>query len=309
MIVRSVPRPRPAAVLALLLLGVALLVPVELSAQLRAYTLDEVLLWISNGVREARILHLVQSRCIDFPLDEAATSAIRDAGGTETLLAGLRARCVRRSADVRAARPRRYSRAALQPLYFGRSIPGTFFAGRSRITSPASLGPYTIETSDGETLTGMLVDPGEDLLSYGIGASGPGMSLELEISVHDPAMRAAMATLSYEPFLPMGRSGVRLIAGAGVTAGGLWQRMTVVPEESTVGADEATIGALVAGGEARAGLAYHFRPGRYIYATGQYRHVTPVLRFVAVNETTSWGDIPWPRGEMSGPALRIGLAF
>ena len=74
-----------------LLVIAALLVAGPAAAQQRGFTVDEIVDLLRNQVASERVLFLVQQRCIHFVPDKEAVARVAAAGGSEELVAGLRA--------------------------------------------------------------------------------------------------------------------------------------------------------------------------------------------------------------------------
>ena len=73
------------------LVVIAVLVGAPAGAQQRGFTVDEIVDLLRNQVASERVLFLVQERCIHFVPDREAVARVAAAGGSEELVAGLRA--------------------------------------------------------------------------------------------------------------------------------------------------------------------------------------------------------------------------
>ena len=75
----------------IVLIIAALLAATPAAAQQRGFTVDEIVDLLRNEVGSERVLFLAQQRCIHFVPDKEAMARVAAAGGSEELVAGLRA--------------------------------------------------------------------------------------------------------------------------------------------------------------------------------------------------------------------------
>jgi hypothetical protein len=320
---------RSMALLAALLL-IAWGHPEHTTAQADPYTLADVQLWISSGVKTARVLRLAQGRCIGFQVDAAAESELRRVGADDTLLNGLRSVCHRLPrvavappppsrqesfkppAAEKAWVPSRYSREVLRPLYYGRPTAVTVFG--SAVTSEwtgSEPGPWQVDIPGRGTATVLLPAAPARLATYGfsVGAAD-GLRADFEMYLHQSDLKFLLGGPSLEPFIPLGRTRFRAIVGAtGLVGVGL---QTLSVEDGSGGAvveDSLDLTSVLVGGDGRLGLAYHPQPGMWIFAEARYRYLTTVARSLDVNGSQSVSELPWPKLGMRGPSLRIGIGF
>ncbi|HEY0021498.1 MAG TPA: hypothetical protein VGB24_01255 [Longimicrobium sp.] len=314
-----------ALVVALLAVGID---PGRLVAQGDPYTLDDVRLWISSGVKTTRILRLVQGRCLAFRIDGDAEAELRRAGAEDALVNGLRSSCQRppqvavapppppppqRSEPSTVGRetPSRYSRRVLYPIYYGRPSIATVFGG---LMTPewkgTDAGTHQVSLPNGEEVRVRMPEAPASLLTYGfsVGSAG-GLRLEVEGYFHQTDFPTLLMGPAVEPFLPLGRTRFRMILGATGWLSVAGQHMEVIDETGAETSDTLSVVSFGAGGDGRVGLAYHPKPGMWIFAEARYRWADTFYRYADVSPTEYVEDFPWPKLGVRGPSVRIGIGF
>jgi hypothetical protein len=318
-------------------------------AQQQPYTMEALDLWISGGVRVPRILRYVEGRCFDFDLTPEVQDQLRQRGASEVLIAGLVQRCPPRPTQVAVnqpeqqfppqsqpvqqqtnppppvlrprptghvspppvQRPSRYSRRVLYPLYYDR--PSVMTASGGVMTPEwkgTDAGTHLVALPNGQQVTVRMPEAPTSLPTYGvsIGSAG-GLRLDMEAYLHQKDFPMFMMGPAIEPFLPLGRTGFRLILGANgwVTVAG--QHMPIIDPSGTETTDTLSVTSFGAGGDGRAGIAYHPSPGWWIFAEARYRWIETFYRYSDVSSTERVEDFPWPKLGVRGPSIRIGIGF
>jgi hypothetical protein len=303
--------------------------PGRLAAQANPYALEDVQLWIESGVKPARVLGMVRTRCIGFRMDATAESVLRGAGASAELLNGLRGVCQRppqmvmeqppaaRREDTRPAPgrqaqgPSRYSREVLRPLYYGSPAAITVFGSSMKPEwTGDEPGPWAVEFPGGSTGTVRVPPAPADLVTYGLSVgAADGIRLDGEMYLHQNDFTFILGGLELEPFIPIGRTRFRAIVGATGLVGVAKQSLAVEDGGGEVFSDSLDLTSVLAGGDGRLGLAYHPHPGFWIFAEARYRYMTTVSRQLGVEGSSSVSDLSWPKLTFRGPSLRIGIGL
>jgi hypothetical protein len=302
-----------------LLLGAAAR-PARLAAQGDPYTLQDVQLWISSGVKPARMLRLAQARCLAFRMDAGTEAELRAAGAGEVLLEGLRSVCVRPAqmavvpappSPRRSGRPPvRYARDVLRPLYYGSPTVVTLYgAGMTAEWTGSDSGSWQVDFPGGGQGTVRLPTAPKQLVTYGMSVGSAGLRLELEGYLHQDDFTFLVGGPSLEPFIPIGRTRMRAIVGATGLVGVALQRLQVDDGGGQVFTDTLDLTSVLAGGDGRLGLAYHPNPGFWVFAEARYRYLTTISRQLDLGGSESTRELPWPKLSFRGPSLRIGIGF
>lgn len=304
------------AVCALLLLLAAL--PGELAAQAPPYTMEDLQLWVSSGVRTPRILQRVRGVCFDVQLSPAYQDQMRQIGASQELIDGLVALCPPRLVDqappvsLRERIASRYSRRVLYPLYYDHPAALVAYGGMMtpqwKGTDP---GTHQVDRpNDGGELRVVMPEAPDNLPTYGVSVgSASGMRLDMEAYLHQRDFQMLMVGPSYEPFLPLGRTRVRFIMGVNGWLAVAGQRMQVVDQLGLETSDTLTVTSFGAGGDGRVGVAYHPRPGMWVFAEARYRWIETFYRDAGVSSSERIEDFPWPKLSVRGPSIRIGVGF
>lgn len=322
--------------------------PDSVVAQQQPYTMEALDLWISGGVRVPRILRYVEGRCFDFDLTPVVQDQLRRKGASEVLIAGLVERCPPRPTQIAVNPPvqplpepqpgpeltnpsppvvqtqgtgnvpspplrseSRYSRRVLYPLYYDRPAIVTAFGG---VMTPewqgTDAGTHQVNLPNGNQIRVRMPEAPTTLPTYGvsIGSAG-GLRLEMEGYFHQTDFPMLLMGPSVEPFLPLGRTRFRVILGATGWLAVAGQHMAVVDEFGEETSDTLSVTSYGAGGDGRAGLAYHPKPGVWIFAEARYRWVETFYRYADVSSSEYVEDFPWSKLGVRGPSVRIGIGF
>jgi hypothetical protein len=292
----------------------------ELSAQERPVSLPLLEQWLKAQVPSSRIQVYVAELGIDFSVDDAVAARLRGEGASEELIVTLRA-VTRRVELVRgpAADERGFGRAELKPIYYGgRRAVGTFLDAGFLSWRGADAAPFSVER---EAQPSVSVSPSrlsESPLFYGASLTLAGnYGVDMVLRLHGSDFTQLMAGPTVEPFLPLGTSGYRLILGGtawlSYTRVGLSGVTSGSPPSTITGIRYSNLGAA---GAARLGLAYHYRPGLWIFAESQYRRLATLRRAMQIPADTQGGglslrgdDIPWPKLTAGGVAMRLGVGW
>lgn len=318
------------AVLAIL----ALLWPSSVLAQSgEPATRELVELWISKHVKAERIWNRTLSKDgIAFSMDAQAEAALRQTGADDEWIDVLkRARYVPGSpapeSQSRAALPPSqgappqvvntpritkpsFSKSQLRPMYFGKEIRLTPYVTVVNLTELGGLADgYVVNTNSGPVV---LKSPrlGPSALMYGASLGYGSVSFDVEGAFHGP-IKTLNVGASLSPFLPLGSSGVRVIATVKPFLGLTSQDLATLPTLGPDGQPEVVmLQNTTAGGEVSAGLAYHWRPGQWIFVEVGYRGAWTWARELRIpGRDPITEGIPWSSWNARGYSFRMGFGF
>ena len=214
-------------------------------------------------------------------------------------------------AGIPVRRESRYSRRALYPLYFDR--PGVFTV-YGAVMEPewtgTESGTYEVEVPGGDTVTVQMPEAPVSIATYGISfGAADGLRLDLEAYLHDDAYPMLLFGPSLEPFLPIGRTHFRLILGVNGWMAVAGQRLPIVDEFSTESSDTLVVTSFGLGGDGRAGLAFHPKPGVWLFAEARYRWIGTMYRYTGDSSVEVVDEFPWDKLSIRGPSVRVGIGF
>lgn len=317
----------------------------RLSAQApTGVSIDVIELWIKGRVSPQRIwTREVRDAGLAFTMDAATETRFRSIGATDemiTMLKGARvsvpiaAQPVQPALPTQLPRPtsatqglpspppqplpapvpvarHRYTRAELKPLYFGRTTTVTPYVSVAQLkeSGGAVIGQRTQTLRGTVALRNAPISPSAVL--YGLVINYESFGLDLEAYFHQPDFSMVHLGAAYDAFLPLGNSGLRVIAGVTPMIGGTKQVLGHVPRaQGDTTNNDIDIVNLTYGGDARGGLAYHWRPGSWIFAEYHYRYEATMSRTFSVPGKPDVVDgIPWSKWGARGGMLRVGFGF
>lgn len=205
-----------------------------------------------------------------------------------------------------------YSRADLLPVYLGRTVTLRTYAEMAHLRSGGG------DVRDRALIhNGYSVPLHSDSLPisavmYGLLIGMPGYTaVEINLYLQQKNLKIGYFGFTYEPFLPLGASGFRLILGATPLIGLASQYVGDVPQAFAVDNNRTiSVRNWIYGGDAKAGLAYHPAPGMQVFAEWHGRAMATMGRSVILpgNEIIEFSP-PWSKFALAGSAVRIGLGW
>lgn len=309
------PTPRDArrGILVLLLLLFACSWPDPARAQSAPpYDLELVEVWIQGDVMPEQAWKRYLSKAgISFQMDAPTEARLRNAGAGDEWIAVLRRATFHPPRQAVLAQPRRsFSRTDLRPLYFGNETRVTAYANLLRLRETGGeVQGYVINTPRGPAQLQSVPLPRE-AFSYGLVIDYASVGLDLEGSFHRDMLMLNVGAV-YSPFLPIGTTGVRALVNVKPFIGITRQTLAHFPKQS-FDKTEPVVDVLnwTYGGEVSAGLAYHWRPGRWLYGEIGYRTTGIWSRDLrAPDQEDITEGIPWSNWAAKGVTVRFGIGF
>lgn len=276
-----------------------------------------VLMWIENGgISPERMWNKSIAACgIAFELTAATEAHLRSLGAGDDWIAVLRRAAFHPPASTQATTgrteaPVAFSRRALRPVYYGNETRIGTYVGISRLKETGgAVAGHEVLTSEGIVPLRSTPLPASHMM-YGLVVDYMSGGLDIEGSFQ-PDLLMLNAGFSYGPFLPIGATGFRIIAGGTAFLGITRQIIGHVPRAPS----DTSYNAIellndVYGGDARLGLAYHWRPGAWVYAEWHGRIERAYQRELRVpGEPRITEGIPWSMWSARGSIWRVGVGF
>lgn len=298
----------------IILSGILVSCPMPASAQTGdGYGVELVEIWIRGHVSPQRAWSRDLSRVgIAFEVTADVEARLREAGADDEWIRVLRQSQVRppgNAAAVLSQRP--FNRHELRPLYFGNDARISPYVGVMQLRQTGGeVSGYSIATSRG--LARLQSAPLPELSrTYGLLVDFRSGSLDLE-GAFERDLRMLNLGLKYQPFLPFGTSGVRALVGVkpfvGITRQTLarFAREAFDEQEPVVDLVNGTYGADIS-----AGLAYHWRPGAWVFSEVSYRVTSTLWRELRLPDQAAAIEdgIPWSKWSAKGLMFRAGVGF
>jgi hypothetical protein len=262
--------------------------PARVRGQQQPFTLEQVVELLKGRVSEGRILDLIRADCIAFSATAEANTRLEAAGASPDFLQSLKAICVVLPEAQRQPHKSRFGQGWGLALYVSNMV-------ATGCCDHAEMRPITrlADNSPNPTLVHPDFATGELPIIYSIGVGfrprKGGIQLGVEYYLLSDAA-AGGASLGWQPFLPLGNSGIRLqpsfaarVDGWDIPIGrvgffeddGYFQDQTGVrlPSDSKVFARGVLVGVELTGG-----IAFNVSPRSAIHAEFGYR----LLRGVGV---------------------------
>lgn len=259
---------------------------------------------------------------IAFVMDDAMETRLRNAGAGDEWIAVLRksrynppiaaspspASQSTRRTPVDLVAPT-LTKAQLHPIYFGNEARITPYVSVLNLTETGgSVEGHVIDTWRGR----IRLDSrplARSALAYGMVIDYRSVGLDIEASFQKDLLMLNLGA-KYSPFLPIGTSGVRVIAGVKPFLGITRQTLATLATNGPNGEREVVdILNNVVGGDVSAGLAYHWRPGAWVFAEMNYRSVRTLARELRTPDEKFTEGIPWSNWKAQGWFLRFGVGF
>lgn len=317
----SAPVTRSVACLALFLIaGFETAVPIALEAQSPGGIREVALIKWFKGARLERIRDGFVARCgLAFTMNRSAEQRFRAEGASDDWVTMLNAapqfRTVQPGCEGDDRKDRTSDNALtpreLLPLYFLRSERVEIFVSAARLSETGGkVAGQRIQTPSG-TIELQSVPIAPTVVTYGIIFGAPSKALEFEGYFQQPNFMMLHLGIAFNAFLPLGTTGVRGIAGITPFIGDT--RQIVGHVERAVGDtayNAVELHNAVYGGDVRIGLAYHWRPGGYVYAESGYRAAATARRQLELPGGQKITDgLNWSSWSANGGIFRIGLGF
>ncbi|MBY0495124.1 MAG: hypothetical protein K2Y23_13015 [Cyanobacteria bacterium] len=278
-----------------------------------AYRIELVEAWIRGHVNPERVWNNYLSKSgISFEMTAEAEARLRAAGADDEWIAMLRRATVSRPiSQVSVQEVRTFQRRDLRPLYFGTEARIAPYVSVMQLQETGGdVNGYTIQTSRG--LARLRSTPLPDMArTYGLLVDFRSVGLDIEGSFQRDLLMLNMG-LKYSPFLPLGTSGFRALVGVKPFLGFTRQILAHFPKESS-DEQEPVVDLMnnTYGGDVSAGLAYHWRPGYWIFGEVNYRMTSTFSRELrppdGAEEITE--GIPWSKWSARGLMFRMGVGF
>lgn len=275
------------------------------------FPIDLVETWIRGKVSAERAWNRGLSQAgLGFELDASTEARLRHAGADDDWIAVLRRARFNPPARAATHMGPTIGRRQLRPLYFGTEARVSFYTGLLRLTETGgAVTGKALDTSSGRLpLRSAPLD--KSAMAYGLTIDYSSIGLDLEGAFEDDLLLLNLG-LKYSPFIPVGASGFRALLGVKPFVGIARQTLARLPR-GTFGTDEPVVELLntIYGGEASTGLAYHWRPGKWIFVEVAYRATSTLSRELRSPDGTSITDgIPWSKWSARGSVFRLGVGF
>lgn len=320
------------------LVMVAFSTPLRLRAQTSgAIRIEAVEAWIKGGVDPQRTWNRAISKVgISFTVDRPTEVRLRRIGASDEWIAMLKRARVSENpavtADIpqstsnptspiqpfpnRAAEPSpqrrstKLTREELRPLYYSRLGALSFYVTRSNLreTGGAVSGVKLYTSND--TIPLQSVPLHKNPIFVGLETHINDFGVMLEGHFQSNLMILNMG-LSLDPFLPIGTTHLRIIAGVTPFISETRQiigHLKRAPGDTAYNAIELHNG--VVGGDVRTGLAYHFQPGTWASLEWGYRFATTAGRQLSIpGDRDITEGISWSKWSARGDMWRLAFTF
>jgi hypothetical protein len=215
------------------------------------------------------------------------------------------------SFPTRAPRRRSFSRDELRPIYFGRDAHIEAYVDVAQLTETGgAVGGQFVQSANGPIAV-QSAPLAPSPLMYGIIVDYQGIGLDVQGYFQQRNLMMLNLGVTLTPFIPIGTTGFRIIAGVTPFLGITRQIIGNVRQAASDTASTA-IELLnnVYGGDVRAGLAFHWRPGAWVYVEARYRIATTYSRELRVpGEPVVSDGMTWSNWAARGGMLRLGAGF
>lgn len=275
-------------------------------------SIEAVEIWIHGKVKPERAWNRDISKAgISFPITPDTEARLRRVGANDEWMAVLqRATYIPPPRMVANEGKPSFSKRDLRPLYFGNEARIAPYFGMMQLEEKGgSVSGHVMQTTRGSVL---LKSPAlaSGIPTMGIVVDYRGVGLDIEGAFQDDLMILNLG-FKYSPFLPLGTSGIRVLAGVKPFLGVARQTLAHLPRESSDTTDpvvdllNSTYGA-----DASAGLAYHWRPGAWVFAEVNYRMTSTFARELrAPDQEAITEGIPWSKWSARGLMFKFGVGF
>jgi hypothetical protein len=280
-------------------------------SQLSLTTVED---FVRDGIETRRVLGYATAQRVAFTMDAATTTRLRALGARDDLIEGLQ----RVAAPPARADPQRNVPSPTQPAASpdAATVPRVSRTRTELRREVYHRGGTVLRISAGSPSLNWVSDgvesPVPEGTSFGASISSAGLGLGLEgemIRAGGGANASSMYLLglSLEPFIPVGASRVRVIAGGGL--GGFLHNQDVESVPGGAGGISSRVLGVALNG--RFGLAVHPRPWFFVFGDANFRHGV-ALHGASFDDSGSeiWSQ-DWPDLSLSvrGWLLRVGLGF
>lgn len=270
--------------------------------------------WIQGNVSAQRQWRIALSKYgIAFVLDETTEQRLRQAGASDEWLDVLRrSRYNPPAATVatqREAEPERLSKRDLRPLYFGSEARIAPFVGLARLEETGGLVAGRSLTTPSGNVPLKSTPLAKSFRTYGLTVDLRSFGLDLE-GAFQPDVFMLNVGAKYTPFLPIGTTRVRALVGVMPFLGFTRQTLGRLPQGAQSADTAVDLLNTTVGGDVSAGVAYHWRPGAWLFAEVHYRVTSTINRELrAPGQTSITEGIPWSKWSAKGPVMRLGIGF
>jgi hypothetical protein len=210
----------------------------------------------------------------------------------------------------RTAHRSRMTRDELRPIYFGRESRITVYidAANLRETGGIPAGYLHLSNGDSARFDSRQMQPITALYGMVVGISN--VALDMQGHFGHGLLMVNMG-LAWQPFIPFGASGARLVLGVTPFMGIMRQTVGYISKSSVDTSSSAiSINNFVLGGDIGLGLAYHWKPGEWLSVEGRFRLVNTVKRDMTVpGEYSATSGILWKKWSANGGMLRVSIGF
>jgi len=311
---RVVGSARALARLRIMVVVVACLTPCDGAAQAPVpYRIELVEQWIKGHADAERVWRGYLSQAgIAFEMTDDVESRLRRAGADDEWIAVLRkAEFIPSQPQPSRASSSVPARRDLRPLYFGREARVIPYVGIAQLLeSGGAVEGYAIQTSRGRAWMQSTPVPSV-VRTYGFLADYHTVALDFEWAFQQDVSMVNFG-LKYSPFLPLGASGIRLLVGIKPMIGGTSQTLARFPQGLTDRSEpRVTLENATAGGEVSGGVAYHWRPGHWLFAEVGYRSMWTYSRHLSLPDQRERvvEGISWSNWAAQGVIFRMGVGF
>lgn len=291
--------------------------PSELLAQAGpAYTMDLVEKLIGGKVNPERVWKGdLSSAGLAFEMNAETEARLRQVGAGDEWIEVLRRATFNPPTEApanRAAIQERpsFPRRQLRPLYFGNEGRITPYVSVMQLQETGgAVNGYRMQTARGAVRLSN-TPLAQMARTYGFVADYASVGLDFEGAFQHDLMMLNVG-VKYSPFLPLGASGFRALIGVKPFLGVTRQVLAHLPKQSS-DEQEPVVDLLnnIYGGDLSAGLAYHWRPGNWVFAEVNYRMTSTYSRELrAPDQEDITEGIPWSKWAAKGLMFRMGVGF
>jgi hypothetical protein len=253
----------------------------------------------------------LSSSGISFRLDSVAEARLRRVGATDEWISVLQ-RARYNPPAIEPTGPPQFSRYELHPLYFGNEARIAPYVEVARLhETGGQVQGQSLNTSTRGSVPLNSTALSSSALMYGIVVDYGSVGLDVEGYFHQRDMLMLNLGVKIAPFVPLGTSGARFLPSIEPYLGIARQTLAHLPRQPYDTTNEVVdILNYVVGGDAGIGLAYHWRPGNWLFAELHYRVATTFSRAIRVpGERDIEEGIPWSKWSANGLVLRFGIGF
>jgi len=273
------------------------------------FSLDLVEVWIRGKVSAEREWNRDLSKSgIAFQMTPEIEAKLRELGAGDDWIRVLRQATYNPPHETKIKRS--YSRAELRPLYFGSIGRVTPYVGLLKMhETGGQVQNQFFNSNRGATILTSTPLP-QLTTTYGVMVGYVPVALDIEAQFHHDLLLLNLG-VQYSPFIPIGATKLRVITSVKPFLGMTRQVLAHFPQQS-LDTTEPVVDMLnyTYGCDFGAGLAYHWRPGHWVFAEIDYRFTGTFSRSLRAPEASDiTSGFPWSSWSARGTVVRFGIGF